>query len=310
LPRIEAVLESQGLIDGSGSRFRRFWSRWIDLLVFVKPETVVRWHRAGFRRYWTWLSRRGRRGRPPTCANLRALIRRMAMENVSWGAPRIHGELSMLGFVVSERTVSRYLPRRPAPPEALKRWLTFLRNHRGAIAAMDFFIVPTVTFHLVYAWFAIDHARRRILHFDVTDQPTAAWVVQQLREAFGVDVVPRHLIFDRDSIFSKQVVSTVKSFGIQPARTAYRSPWQNGVAERWIGSVRRELLDHVVVLSERHLRRLLQEYVAYYHDDRTHLGLDKQTPAGRQRSTLLRTPAAVVAHPRLGGLHHRYEWVA
>lgn len=289
---------------------RRCWSRWTEVLVFVKPETVVRWHRAGFRRYWTWLSRRGRRGRPPTNASLRALIRRMAMENVGWGAPKIHGELLMLGFVVSERTVSRYLPRKSARPDAIKRWLTFLLNHRGAIAAMDFFVVPTVTFRVVYAWFPIDHARRRILHFDVTDQPTAAWVIQQLRETFGLDVMPRHLIFDRDSIFSAQVVSTVKSFGIQPARTAYRSPWQNGVAERWVGSVRRELLDHVVVMNELHLRRLLGEYVAYYHDDRTHLGLDKQTPSGRTRSAPLRTRANVVARRRLGGLHHRYELAA
>jgi transposase InsO family protein len=289
---------------------RRCWSRWTEVLLFVKPETVVRWHRAGFRRYWTWLSRRGRRGRPRTGESLRALIRRMATENAGWAAPKIHGELSMLGFVLSERTVSRYMPRTPANPDAIKRWLTFLRNHRGAIAAMDFFVVPTVTFRVVYAWFAIDHARRRILHFDVTDQPTAAWVVQQLREAFGLDVMPRHLIFDRDSIFSAQVVSAVKSFGIAPARTAYRSPWQNGVAERWVGSVRRELLDHAVVLNERHLRRLLAEYVAYYHDDRTHLGLDKETPGGRRRSTPPTPSTAVAAQPRLGGLHHRYEWVA
>jgi transposase InsO family protein len=163
---------------------------------------------------------------------------------------------------------------------------------------------------VVHAWFAIDHARRRILHFDVTDQPTAAWVVQQLRETFGLDAIPRHLIFDRDSIFSAQVVSTVKSFGIEPTRTAFRSPWQNGVAERWIGSVRRELLDHAIVLNERHLRRLLAEYVVYYHDDRTHLALDKQTPGGRRHSTRPSPRAAVAAQPRLGGLHHRYEWAA
>jgi transposase InsO family protein len=186
----------------------------------------------------------------------------------------------------------------------------FLRNHRGAIAAMDFFVVPTVTFRLLYPWFAIDHARRRVLHVDVTDQPTAAWVVQQLRETFGLDIKPRHLIFDRDSIFSAHVLSTVESFGIKPTRTAYRSPWQNGVAERWVGSVRRELLDHVIVMSERHLRRLLREYIAYYHDDRTHLGLDKQTPAQRQPQQQRIHPVTVLALPRLGGLHHRYELAA
>ena len=289
---------------------RRWWSRWTEVLVFVKPETAVRWHRASFRRYWTWLSRRGRRGRPRKGESLCALIRRMAAENVGWGAPKIHGELLMLGFVVSERTVSRYLPRKPASPDAIKRWLTFLRNHRGAIAAMDFFVVPTVTFRLVYVWFAIDHARRRILHVDATDQPTSAWVVQQLRETFRLDLTPRYLIFDRDSIFSAQVVSTVKSFGIAPKRTAYRSPWQNGIAERWVGSERRELLDHVVVLNERHLRRMLTEYVAYYHDDRTHLGLDKETPSRRLRLTPESTRTTVVAQRRLGGLHHRYEWAA
>ena len=280
------------------------------MLIFVKPETVVRWHRTGFRRYWAWLSQRGRRGRPRTHQSLRLLVRRMATENAGWGSPRIHGELLALGFVLSERTVSRYLPRKPASPDVIKRWLTFLRIHRETIAAMDFFVVPTVTFRLVYVWFAIGHARRRILHVNVTNAPTAAWVIQQLRETFGLDVMPKHLIFDRDSTFSPQVIATVNSFGIAPTRTAYRSPWQNGVAERWVGSVRRELLDHVVVWNERHLRRLLGEYVAYYHDDRTHLGLDKEAPGRRTRSTATAPSAAVVARSRLGRLHHRYELAA
>lgn len=212
---------------------RRLWARWSEVLVFVKPETVLRWHRAEFRRYWTWLSRRRRRpGRPPTNRRIRDLIRRMATENPTWAAPRIHGELRMLGFEISERTVSRYLPRRPPRPDAIHRWLVFLRNHRDAIAAMDFFTVPTVTFGVLYVWFAIGHGRRRILHFDVTAHPAATWVIQQLREAFPFGAAPRHVIFDRDSIFSAHVVSTMKSFGIQPTRTAFRSPWQNGVAER------------------------------------------------------------------------------
>jgi hypothetical protein len=215
----------------------------------------------------------------------------------------------MLGFDVSERTVSRYLPRMRPWPDVVKRWLTFLHNHRDAIAAMDFFVVPTVTFRLVYV------ARNRspaatILHFDVTSHPTAAWVVQQLRETFGLDLTPRHLIFDRDSTFSTHVVSTVESFGIEPTRTAYRSPWQNGVAERRVGSVRRELLDHVIVMSERHLCRLLREYIAYYREDRTHLGLDKQTPANRQRRPQRGQTATVFALSPLGGQHHRYELAA
>jgi putative transposase len=290
---------------------RRLWSRWTEVLLFVKPETVIRWHRAGFGFYWTWLSRRRRRpGRPPIDRGIRDLIRRMVTENPTWGAPRIHGELLMLGFDVSERTVSRYLPRRPPRPDAVARWLVFLRNHRDVIAAMDFFVVPTVTFRILYVWFAIDHGRRRVLRFDVTDHPAAAWVIQQLRETFPFVAAARHLIFDRDSTFSAQVVATVRSFGIKPTRTVYRSPWQNGVAERWVGSVRRELLDHVVVGSERHLRRLLREYVAYYHDDRTHLGLDKATPAGRPVTRRRDGGAEVVALPRLGGLHHRYNWRA
>jgi len=182
------------------------------------------------------------------------------------------------------------------------RWLVFLRTHRDAIAAMDFFTVSTVTFRLLYVWFAIEHGRRRVLRVAVTDHAAASWVVQQLREAFPLDTAPRHLIFDRDSIFSAHVVSTLKSFGIKLTGTACRSPWQNGVAERWVGSVRRELLDHVVVLGERHLRRLLREHVAYYHDDRTHLGLGKATPAGRPVTRRRDGGAEVAALPRVDGL--------
>ena len=303
-PRVTAVDRGFWVV------LRRLWRRWSEVLVFVKPETVVRWHRAGFRLYWNWRSRRGRRGRPRTAAEVRALVRRFATENPTWGAPRVHGELRMLGFEVSERTVSRLMPRRAPKPEAVQRWMAFLRNHRDAIAAMDFFVVPTVTFRVLYVWFVIEHGRRRIVHFHVTDQPDPAWVVQQLREAFPVDTAPRHLVFDRDGTFSAHIISVVKSFGTKPTPTSPRSPWQNGVAERWIGSVRRELLDHVVVFDDRHLLRLLQDYVAYHHDDRTHLGLAKATPAGRPRQTRPVGEAQVIALPRLGGLHHRYEWRA
>jgi putative transposase len=202
------------------------------------------------------------------------------------------------------------MPRRVPKPEAVQRWMAFLHNHRDAIAAMDFFVVPTVTFRVLYVWFVIEHSRRRTVHFHVTDQPDAAWVVQQLREAFPFDTKPRHLVFDRDGTFSAQVVSMVKSIGGKPTRTAPRSPWQNGVAERWIGSVRRELLAHIVVFNDRHLLRLLRDYVAYHHDDRTHLGLAKATPAGRPRQIRPVGDAQVIALPRLGGLHHRYEWRA
>src|SRR5262249_28045235 len=203
---------------------RRLWAPWLDGPLFVKPEPVIRWHRAGFRFYWTWRSRRRKPGRPPMDRWIRALIQRMATENPTWGAPRIHGELRMLGLEVSERTVSRYQPRRPRHPDAVARWLVFLRNHRDAIAAMGFFTVPTVTFRLLYVWFAIEHGHRRVLRFAVTEHPMAWWLIQQLREAFPLDSAPRHLIFDRDSIFSAQVVSTVTSFvSVAPASTSRRS---------------------------------------------------------------------------------------
>lgn len=228
---------------------RRCWAGWRKALIVVTPETVVRWHRAGFRLYWTWLSRnRGRVGRKRTSKELRQLIFfQMVAENPTWGAPRIHGELQMLGFDVSERTVSRWARLAPRNPEPAKRWLTFLHNHREVIAAMDFFTVPTFTFGVLYCFFIIAHDRRRILHFNVTRNPTSAWVVQQLREAFPYQSARRFLIFDRDAKFSLEVTAAAQAMGSKPIRTSFRSPWQNGIAERWIGSCRRDLLDHVIV---------------------------------------------------------------
>ena len=291
---------------------RSLWTRWKEPLFLVTPRTVVSWHRAGFRRYWNWLSRaRQMGGRRPVSKEVRALIFRMAAENPTWGAPRIHGELLMLGFDLSEPTVSRWLRRAPRDPDPAKRWLTFLRNHREAIAAMDFFTVPTLTFGILYCFFIIGHDRRRILHHHVTRNPNALWVALQLRETWEYGQEPqRFLIFDRDSKFSADVVSTVKAIGSQPVRTAFRSPWQNGIAERWVGSVRRDLLDHVIVLNERHLRRLLNEYVRYYHEDRTHLGLEKDTPGGRVAASAPVSVHQVISLPRLGSLHHRYEVAA
>ena len=212
---------------------------------------------------------------------IRDLIFRMAAENPTWGAPRIHGELLKLGFAVSEPTVSRWLRRAPRTPDPAQRWLTFLRNHREAIAAMDFFTVPTLTFGVLYCFFIIGHERRKILRCQVTRTPSALWIVQQMREAWPYAAAHRFLVFDRDAKFGSEVVSAAKDLGSEPTRTAFRSPWQNGVAERWVGSCRRDLLDHVIILNERHLRRLLSQYVRYYHEDRTHLGLAKDTPAGR-----------------------------
>jgi transposase InsO family protein len=234
----------------------------------------------------------------------------MVAENPSWGTPRIHGELTMLGFDVSERTVLRWMRRAPSNPEPAKRGATFLSNHREVIAAMDFFTVPTLTFGVLYCFFVIAHDRRRILHWNVTRHPNREWVIQQLREAFPYDSSPKYLIFDRATNFNEEVFATVQSLGIEPKRTSFRSPWQNGVAERWVGSCRRDLLDHVIVLNERHLRRLMKEYVGYYHDDRTHLALAKGTSIGRRGGTNSVAGRKVVSIPRLGGLHHRYDLAA
>jgi putative transposase len=234
--------------------------------------------RAGFKLYWRLLSRaRKPLGRRPVTKEIRELIFRTMTENPTWGAPRVHGELAMLGFNVSERSVSRWLRRAPRNPDSAQRWLTFLRNHREAIAAMDFCSVPTITFSVLYVWFVIGHDRRRILHFNVTPHSTSDWIVQQLREAFPYEPTAQFLIFDHDAKFGAEVSAAIRSMQIKPLQTAIRCPWQNGVAERWVGSCRRELLDHVIAINESHLRRLLASYLDYYHQDRTHCGLGKQT---------------------------------
>ena len=290
---------------------RRVWSGWKKPLILVTPRTVVGWHRAGFRLYWRWLSRaRQGGGRKRVSQEIRALIFRMAAENPTWGAPRIHGELLKLGFVLSEPTVSRWLRQVPRTPDPAQRWLTFLRNHRDAIAAMDVFTVPTLTFGVLYCFFVIGHERRKILRCNVTRNPSALWIVQQIREAWPYTAAHSFLLFDRDSKFGNDVVSFVRDAGMRPVRTAFRSPWQNGTAERWVGSCRRDLLDHVIVLNERHLKRLMAEYVRYYHDDRTHLGLAKDTPAGRPVALRSEVGSKTRSFPRLGGLHHRYAVAA
>jgi len=286
---------------------RRVWASWAEVLIVVKPETVVGWHRAGFRLYWRWRSR-SRGGRPKVTVEIRRLIRRLAEENPDWGAPKIHGELQKLGFVVAERTVARYLKRVQRRGDPGESWLTFLANHREAIAAFDFFTVPTATFKLLYCFFVIEHGRRRILHFNVTPHPTAEWVIQQLREAFPETGPFRHVILDRDAKFDADVIGFLQATGLSPKRTSIRSPWQNGVAERWIGGCRRELLDHVIPASEEHLRRLVRDYVAYFHEDRTHDSLDKDTPGRRPVEQRPSQKATVISSARLGGLHHRYSW--
>ena len=283
----------------------QLWPRWKDHLVVVRPETVVRWHRQGFRRYWRSISTPGP-GRPPISREVQELIVRMATEN-AWRARKIQAELSKLGIRVSLATVSRYVPRPKPDPTQQQRWMTFLRNHKDVIAGMDFFVVPTVRFRLLWVWFAIDHGRRKILHFNVTENPNARWVIQQLRETFPEEPSHRFVIYDNDSIFSAAVTHAIDSFDICPKRTAFRSPWQNGTAERLVGSVRRELLDHVVVFNEDHLRGLLREYVDYYNAERVHTSIG-DAPNGRPVEVRASSCSKVIGLPRVGGLHHRYRW--
>jgi transposase InsO family protein len=284
----------------------RILPNWREVLVIVKPETVVGWHRKGFRLYWTWKSRRRRDGRPTVPREVRDLIRRMSRENPLWGAPRIHGELLKLGIEVSQATVSKYIKNLPRPPS--QTWLTFLRNHIHCSASMDFFVLPTATFRLLFVLIVLHHERRRIVHIGVTAHPTATWIKQQMTEAFPWDTAPRYMIRDRDGVYGLEVRARIKAMGIDEVLTAPRSPWQNPYVERVIGSIRRECLDHVIVLSERHLRRVLHSYLDYYHESRTHLSLNKDSPVPRPIQPA--ETGKVIAFPQVGGLHHRYERLA
>jgi putative transposase len=282
---------------------RQMWDYWSGALILVKPDTVVAWHRAGYRLFWRWRSRPQRVGRPRVAEEVRR-------ENPSWGAPRIHGELLLLGFDISEPTVSRYLQRLKRTPEKgnAGQWLAFLNNHCDAIAAFDFFTVPNLYFRTLYCFFVIEHGRWRVLHFNATFHPTSDWIVQQLREAFPLPCPYRYVLFDHDSKFGSEVLQFLNSSALKVIRTSIQSPWQNGVAERWVGSVRRELFDHIIPLNEYHLRRLGRDYLAYYHQDRTHIGLNKNTPATRAVERRSRFHTRIVSSSRLGGLHHRYRW--
>jgi len=279
----------------------RFWPQWRSALVLVQPETVIRGHRTAFRGYRRWISKPGP-GRPPISEETKISIIRMATEN-GWRVRKIQGELAKLGTHLGRTTIARCLPKGDPGRNPQQRWLTFLRSHRDLIAGMDFFVVPTVRFQLLYVWFALDHGRRRVLHFNVTAHPTASWVIQQLRGAFPDAQTHRFLIFDTDAIFSPEVGRSIRRFGIHPRRTALRSPWQNGTAERFVGTVRRERLDHVVVLGEDHLRRLLREYIEYYNSERVHTSIG-DAPDGRAVESRPSDLARVIGLPRVGGLHH------
>jgi len=283
----------------------KLWLGWRAALVLVRPDTVIRWHQRGFRLWWHWKSRTKRVGRPLLDKGIRALIQQMARDNSTWGAPRIQAELHLLGHDIAEATIAKYMRQsRPTKPPS-QTWKTFLHNHIGTLASMDFFTVTTATFRLLYVLVILSHDRRRVVHFNVTTSPTAAWVSQQLREAFPFETSPRYLIHDRDGIYGAEVRHCLDSLNIEEVLTAPRSPWQNPYCERLIGSLRRELLDRVTVMSERHLRQLLSAYLEYYHRARPHMGLGHNAPEPRAVEPPER--GRVVAEPMVGGLHHRYR---
>lgn len=286
--------------------FSRQVDGWRKILHALHPDTVVRWHRRGFRLYWRWKSRGAKPGRPAVNVALRELIRQMQASNIGWGAPRIHGELLKLGIEVSQSTVSKYMQHSKIPPS--QTWRTFLSNHAHCLVAMDFFTLPTAKFRILYVLVVLSHDRRKVVHFNVTDHPTAQWTAQQLVEAFPFDSASRYLLRDRDAIYGEAVQRRIKSLGIEEVITAPRSPWQNPDVERIIGSIRRECLDHVIVLNEEHLRRILRDYFYYCHTCRTHLSLNKDPPNPRVVETA--ELGNIIALPRVGGLHHLYTWVA
>ena len=241
----------------------RLWPNWRIVLILVQLETVIRWHSQGFKLYWKWKSKAGKPGRPCIEREIRDLIRRMSRENPTWGAPRIVSELLLLGHDVAEATVTKYMVRQRRPPS--QTWRTFLDNHIGEIAACDFFTIPTVTFRVLYIFIVMRHDQREIVHFNVTTNPHAEWTAHQIVDAFPYEEAPRFLIRDRDGIFGKYFTRRIESMGVEEVPTAPRSPWQNPYCERVIGSIRRECLDHVIILSEGHLRRILTDYFDYYH---------------------------------------------
>src|SRR6516164_8974640 len=277
----------------------RWFPSILQAVTIIRPETLVCWHRAGFRGYWRWKSR-PLGGRPQIDPELRVLIRRMSRENPLWGAPRIHGELLKLGFEVAQSSVAKYMVKRRRPPS--QGWRTFLRNHAPGIAAMDLFVVPTISFRLLYGLLIMQHRRRQILWLGVTAHPTAEWIARQLSESHGWAAAPRYIVRDRDAVYGDIFIRRLQAMGIRDRPIAARSPWQNGYAERLIGSIRRDCLDYVVVFGERHLRHLLESYQRYYNEARTHLALSKDAPAPRA----VQAVGSIIAKPLLGGLHHQY----
>lgn len=278
----------------------RVYGEWKESLILVKPDTVVGWHKKGFRLYWKRKSRK--QGRPRTTRHVIDLIRRMSRENPLWGSPKIHGELKKLGIVISQTSIGRYMIRPPGPPS--QTWGTFLKNHLHNTVSIDFFTVPTISFKVLYVFLILSHERRRIIHFNITEYPSSRWTALQLMQAFPWDTAPKYLVRDRDGKYGREVLRAIHNLHIEDCPTARRSPWQNPYVERVIGSIRHECLDHMIILGEKHLRKVLREYFQYYHESRTHLGLDKDCPEHRE----IEPPemGKIVAIPQVGGLHHRY----
>src|ERR1022692_3829094 len=283
----------------------RLWSGWRSALIIVKPETVIAWHQKGFRLYWRWKSRHPV-GRPSVSREVIDLIRKMSLANPRWGAPRIHGELLKLGFEPSQATVAKYMVRHRKPPS--QTWRTFLRNHTKDIVAVDFFVVPTVFFEVLFVFVILSHDRRRLVHFAVTEHPTAEGTARQLLQAFPWDSGPCYLLRDRDGAYGEKFREAASWLDIREVLTATQSPWQNAYVERLIGSIRRECLDHVIILSEAGLRRMLRSYFDYYERSRTHLSLGKDAPISRPIQP--QAMGRIGEIPQVGGLHHRYERVA
>ncbi|MHC4281203.1 MAG: integrase core domain-containing protein [Planctomycetota bacterium] len=283
----------------------RIWNDWRSSLIIVKPPTVIGWHKKGFKLYWKRKSRRV--GRPNINWKLIKLIRKMQNENPTWSAQRIQGELVKLGLDVSDNTVAKYMRKPKADPEKRQRWLTFLRNHAKHIVGIDFLVARTIFFKSIHVFVAISHDRRKILHFAVTANPHSQWAIQQLRETFAFNETTKYVIRDNDKIFSGDFKLHIRNFGLEDTPTAPRSPWQNPIAERVIGTLRRECLDHMIILNEKHLHDVLHEYIfEYYNVSRTHMSLDKDSPVHRPTQTNGR----IISMPILGGLHYVYSRVA
>jgi putative transposase len=284
----------------------RLWPGWQDALAFVQPRTVIAWQKKRFRDHWRRLSQQGQPGRPVITPEVRELIRDMWRSNPTWGSPRIVGELRTLGLNVAKSTVEKYRPTCHTPSSP--HWRAFLHNHVKDIVACDFFTVPTVTFQVLFVFIVLAHERRRIVHFHITEHPTAQWTAQQIVEAFPWDAAPRYLVRDRDSIYGTTFQQRVEHLGMEEVKIALHSPWQNPYAERVIGSIRRECLNEIIVLNERHLRHILHSYVDYYHHWRTHQSLEMDAP--EPRAIQLPVVGPVRKLPEVGGLHHHYERIA